>query len=73
MATAKQLDKASTKTGRSTLNQLVDIIELNCSESVSVKGIKTFITGGAFVGPGVSSSIKQEIYDKPTRSRLLMR
>ena len=62
MATAKQLDKASTKTGRSTLNQLVDIVELNISESNSVKATSTFVTGG--VGPGVSSSIFHTIYDR---------
>lgn len=52
-------DKRSTT---SVLNQLVDVIQLDISESVSRREYQVFVTGG--VGPGVTSSLFQTVYDQ---------
>jgi len=63
VSTFKQLNAASDiKTSRSTLNQLVDIIEENLSGSTYRQRYQVFVTGG--VGPGVTSSIFQTCFDQ---------
>lgn len=46
----------------SVLNQLVDIVQMDVSESVSRREYQVFITGG--IGPGITSSLFQTIYDQ---------
>lgn len=63
MSTFKQLNAASDiKSSRSQLNQLVDIVENDISGSSTRKKFQVFVTGG--VGPGVTSSLFQTIYDQ---------
>lgn len=46
----------------SILNQLVDVIQEDVSSSVSRRAYQVFVTGG--VGPGVTSSLFQTVYDQ---------
>lgn len=62
MAIFKELSANDIKTQRSFLNQLIDIIEEDISGSSSRKTFQVFVTGG--VGPGVTSSLFQTIYDQ---------
>jgi len=62
MATFKELSAQDIKTTRSFLNQLVDVIQEDISGSASRKKYEVFVTGG--VGPGVTSSIFQTVYDQ---------
>ena len=62
MATFKELSAQDIKTSRSYLNQLVDIIQSDISGSTSRKSYNVFVTGG--VGPGVTSSLFQTVYDQ---------
>lgn len=63
MSTFKTLKAATdVKYSRSTLNQLVDILECDISGSSKRKRYKVFVTGG--VGPGVTSSLFQTCYDQ---------
>jgi len=62
MATFKEISAADIKTSRSSLNQLVDIIQEDVSGSVSRKSYEVFVTGG--IGPGVTSSLFQTVYDQ---------
>jgi hypothetical protein len=50
------------KTARSVLNQLVDVIQEDISGSATRKSYQMFVTGG--VGPGVTSSLYQTVYDQ---------
>ena len=50
------------KTSKSFLNQLVDIINTDISASSTRRRFQVFVTGG--LGPGVTSSIFQTIYDQ---------
>jgi len=50
------------KQTKSFLNQLVDIIETDVSSSVTRRSYQVFVTGG--VGPGVTSSLFQTVYDQ---------
>lgn len=56
------LDVDDKRASTSVLNQLVDVIQLDVSESVSRREYQVFITGG--VGPGVTSSLFQTVYDQ---------
>lgn len=47
---------------RSVLNQLVDIIQEDVSGSATKRKYQVFVTGG--VGPGVTSSLFQTVYDQ---------
>jgi len=58
----KTLNNQSISTARSTLNQLVDFIETDISSSSTRKAYQVFVTGG--VGPGVTSSLFQTVYDQ---------
>ena len=62
MATFKELTSADKKTAKSFLNQLVDVIQEDISGSTTRKKYQVFVTGG--VGPGVTSSLFQTVYDQ---------
>ena len=62
MATFKELSSADIKTSKSFLNQLVDIIQEDISGSTTRKTYQIFVTGG--VGPGVTSSLFQTVFDQ---------
>lgn len=62
MAIFKELSSDDIKTSRSFLNQLVDIINLDVSSSLTRKKYQLFVTGG--VGPGVTSSLFQTVFDQ---------
>ena len=62
MATFKELTSADIKTSKSFLNQLVDIIQEDISGSTTRKTYQIFVTGG--VGPGVTSSLFQTVFDQ---------
>jgi hypothetical protein len=62
MATYKEITAADIKTSRSTLNQLIDVIQEDVSGSSTRRKYQVFVTGG--VGPGVTSSLFQTVYDQ---------
>lgn len=63
MATFQQINASSDiKTSRSVLNQLVDVIQEDISGSATRRSYQVYVTGG--IGPGVTSSLYQTIYDQ---------
>jgi len=62
MTTFKRISPADIQTTRSTLNQLVDVIQEDVSGSATRRKYQVFVTGG--VGPGVTSSLFQTVYDQ---------
>jgi len=62
MAIFKEFSGDDIKTSRSFLNQLVDVINTDISSSSTRRTYQVFVTGG--VGPGVTSSLFQTIYDQ---------
>lgn len=58
----KAISPEDVKVRKSVLNQLVDIIQEDVSGSVSRRAYQVFVTGG--VGPGVTSSLFQTVYDQ---------
>lgn len=62
MATTKEILESDKKTTRSFLNQLIDVIQEDISSSVSRRKYQVFVTGG--IGPGVTSSLFQTVYDQ---------
>ena len=58
----KAISPNDVKTRKSQLNQLVDVIQEDISGSVTRKKYQVFVTGG--IGPGVTSSLFQSIYDQ---------
>ena len=62
MSTLKVITPADIKPAQSFLNQLVDVIQEDISGSSTRKSYQVFVTGG--VGPGVTSSMFQTIYDQ---------
>lgn len=62
MPTFKEITAADIKTSRSSLNQLVDIIQNDISGTSTRKTYSVFVTGG--VGPGVTSSLFQTVFDQ---------
>ena len=62
MATFKEISAADVKTSRSVLNQLVDVIQEDISGSATRRSYQVFVTGG--IGPGVTSSLYQTVYDQ---------
>ena len=62
MATFKELSAADVTTAASSLNQLVDIVQEDISGSNTRKKYQVFVTGG--VGPGVTSSLFQTVFDQ---------
>jgi hypothetical protein len=61
MATFKELLPKDIKTKRSFLSQIIDVLQEDVSASVSRRKYQHFVTGG--VGPGVTSSLFQTVYD----------
>ena len=53
---------ADKKASTSVLNQLVDVIQEDVSGSVTRRKYQVFVTGG--VGPGITSSMFQTVYDQ---------
>lgn len=62
MAIFKEILPEDIKTARSFLNQLIDVLQEDISGSVSRRKYQVFVTGG--IGPGVTSSLFQTIYDQ---------
>ena len=62
MATFKSLASSDIKTARSFLNQLIDVLQEDISGSTSRRKYQHFVTGG--IGPGVTSSLFQTVYDQ---------
>lgn len=62
MATTKQILPVDKKTTRSFLNQLIDVLQEDVSSSISRRKYQVFVTGG--IGPGVTSSLFQTVYDQ---------
>ena len=62
MATFKEIGAQDVKTARSVLNQLVDVIQEDISGSATRKSYQHYVTGG--VGPGVTSSLYQTVFDQ---------
>lgn len=58
----KQIPASDRTTTRSFLNQLIDVLQEDISSSVSRRKYQVFVTGG--IGPGVTSSLFQTIYDQ---------
>ena len=58
----KRINADQIKTRRTSLNQLVDIIQEDISGSTTRRTYQVFVTGG--VGPGVTSSLYQTVYDQ---------
>ena len=58
----KQIAPSDVKPRRSSLNQLVDVIQEDVSGSATRRKYQVFVTGG--VGPGVTSSLYQTVYDQ---------
>jgi hypothetical protein len=62
MATFKEITSSDIKTTRSFLSQLIDVLQEDVSASVSRRKYQVFVTGG--VGPGVTSSLFQTVFDQ---------
>lgn len=62
MAIFKEILPGDVKTARSFLSQLVDVLQEDVSASVSRRKYQVFVTGG--LGPGVTSSLYQTVYDQ---------
>ncbi len=60
--TLKKISANNIKTRRTSLNQLVDVIQEDISGSNTRRKYQVFVTGG--VGPGVTSSLYQTVYDQ---------
>ena len=58
----KRITPEDIKPSRSVLNQLVDIIQEDVSGSSTRRAYQVFVTGG--IGPGVTSSLFQTVYDQ---------
>ena len=62
MATFQDITSKDIKTARSFLNQLIDVLQEDISGSTSRRKYQHFVTGG--IGPGVTSSLFQTVYDQ---------
>ncbi len=62
MAIYHELTSQDFKSHRSFLSQLIDIIQEDISGSTSRRKYQVFVTGG--IGPGVTSSLFQTVYDQ---------
>jgi len=58
----KRISPEDIKVRQSTLNQLVDVVQEDVSGSATRRAYQVFVTGG--VGPGVTSSLFQTVYDQ---------
>lgn len=62
MASFKTITNSDISQTTSVLNQLVDVIQEDVSGSATRKKYQVFVTGG--IGPGVTSSMFQTVYDQ---------
>lgn len=62
MAIYKELSSDDVRSSRAFLNQLIDVLQNDISGSATRKSYQHFVTGG--VGPGVTSSLFQTVYDQ---------
>lgn len=62
MGIFKFLQASDIKTAKSFLTQLIDVIQEDISGSTSRRKYQVFVTGG--LGPGVTSSLFQTVYDQ---------
>jgi hypothetical protein len=62
MTIYKSLEPSDVKTAKSFLSQLIDVIQEDISGSTSRRKYQVFVTGG--IGPGVTSSLFQTVYDQ---------
>jgi hypothetical protein len=62
MPTYKPISRSDIQTSTSVLTQLVDVIQEDVSGSSTRRAYEHFVTGG--LGPGVTSSLYQTIYDQ---------
>ena len=58
----KDFNGDTKKTVQSNLNQVIDIIQEDIAGSATRRKYQTFVTGG--IGPGVTSSLYQTVYDQ---------
>lgn len=58
----KRITPDDIKVTRSVLNQLVDVVQEDVSGSSTRRAYQVFVTGG--IGPGVTSSLFQTVYDQ---------
>ena len=58
----KDFEDDTKKVVQSNLNQVIDVIQEDISGSATRRKYQTFVTGG--IGPGVTSSLYQTIYDQ---------
>ena len=62
MPTYKPISRSDIQTSTSVLTQLVDVIQEDVSGSTTRRSYEHFVTGG--LGPGVTSSLYQTVYDQ---------
>lgn len=62
IATYKEIVPGDIKSARSFLSQLIDVLQEDISGSTSRRKYQVFVTGG--VGPGITSSLFQTVYDQ---------
>lgn len=62
MAVFKELTANDVKTSKTSLNQVIDVIQNDISGSSTRRSYQVFVTGG--IGPGVTSSLVQTVYDQ---------
>jgi hypothetical protein len=62
MAVFKELSPNDVRSAKSFLNQLIDVVQEDISGSVTRKKYQVFVTGG--IGPGITSSLFQTVYDQ---------
>lgn len=62
MSTYKEILPSDVKSARTFLSQLIDVLQEDVSGSTSRRKYQHFVTGG--VGPGVTSSLYQTVYDQ---------
>lgn len=62
MATFKEFSSSQIKTETDILEQLMDFIQADISSSTTRKKAPVFVTGG--IGPGVTSSLYQTVFDQ---------
>ena len=62
MGTYKNFTSADIISSPSSLNQLIDVIQEDVSGSLTRRKYKVFVTGG--IGPGITSSLFQTVYDQ---------
>ena len=62
MGTFKNFTAADVKASPSSLNQLIDVIQEDISGSLTRRKYEVFVTGG--IGPGITSSLFQTVYDQ---------